>query len=130
MGLGPFFWRRGGQQLSKNFFLLLHFIYFFLSTIIIFFSGMGVSIFRVFEFPSDQVSELPSFQVSKCPSIQGREGGGTNERPGTDHVTSGPMGGLKKTVLNGTNRQTDTHTHRDRRTWRLYDQLGPVGPSW
>ena len=24
--------------------------------------------------------------------------------------------------------QTDTQTHR--RTWRLYDQLGPVGPSW
>ena len=26
-------------------------------------------------------------------------GGGTNETPGTDHVTSGPMGGLEKTPI-------------------------------
>ena len=30
-----------------------------------------------------------------------------NERPGTDHVTSGPLRGLKKTAPNGKNRQTD-----------------------
>ena len=34
----------------------------------------------------------------------------------------------KKTALNGADRQTEAQTHR--RTWRLYDQLGPVGPSW
>ena len=36
-------------------------------------------------------------------------GGGTNARPGTDHVTSGPMRGLIKTAPDGTNRQTDRH---------------------
>ena len=30
----------------------------------------------------------------------------------------------KKTALDG------AHRHLHRRTWRLYDQLGPVGPSW
>ena len=36
-------------------------------------------------------------------------GGGTNERSGTDHVTSGPMRGLEKTAPNGTNGNTDRH---------------------
>ena len=39
----------------------------------------------------------------------------TDERPGTDHVISGPMRGLKKTASDGANKQTDTHTDR------LYD---------
>ena len=39
-------------------------------------------------------------------------GGRTNERPGIDHVTSGPMISLKKTAPDGANRQTDRHvTH-------------------
>ena len=37
--------------------------------------------------------------------------GGTNERPGSDHVISGPMRGLRKTA----NTQTDI------KTWRFYD---------
>ena len=42
------------------------------------------------------------------------EGGRTNERPGTDHVFSGPMRGLRKTAPNGANRHPgrQTHTHR------------------
>ena len=32
-------------------------------------------------------------------------GGGTNERPGIDHVSSGPMRGLEKTAPNGAHRQ-------------------------
>ena len=48
--------------------------------------------------------------------------GGTNERRGTDHVTWGPMRGLKKTAPDGANR------HTDRQTWRLSDWIGPVGP--
>ena len=43
-------------------------------------------------------------------------GGETNERPETDHVTSGPKTGPeKKTAPNG------AHTQTDRRTRRLYD---------
>ena len=39
--------------------------------------------------------------------------GATNERPGTDHVISGPMRGLEKNpAADGTDRQT--HTHSDR----------------
>ena len=44
-------------------------------------------------------------------------GGGrglTNERPGTDHVISGPMRGLEKNCTQWrrkTNRHTDTQTH-------------------
>ena len=37
-------------------------------------------------------------------------GGGTNERPGTDHVTRGPMRGLKKTAPDGANTPTDMAT--------------------
>ena len=49
-----------------------------------------------------------------------------NERPGSDHVTWGPMRGLKKLHGMGTsNRQTDTHT--DTRTSWLLDQLGQEG---
>ena len=40
-------------------------------------------------------------------------GGGTNERPGTDHVTSGPMRGLGKKLHPMAQNQstTDPHTH-------------------
>ena len=34
----------------------------------------------------------------------------TNERPGTDHVISGPMRGLKKPAFDGANKLTDTQT--------------------
>ena len=37
-------------------------------------------------------------------------GGLTNERPGTDHVISGPMRGLKKTASDGADTQTNTQT--------------------
>ena len=33
--------------------------------------------------------------------------GGTNERPGTEHVTSRPMRGLEKTVTDSAHIQTD-----------------------
>ena len=48
----------------------------------------------------------------------------TNERPGTDHKISGPMRCQEeeKTAPDGANRQTE------RRTWTLYDRIGPVGP--
>ena len=36
--------------------------------------------------------------------------GGTNERPETDHVTSGPMRGLEKTAPHGTEPETDWAT--------------------
>ena len=39
-------------------------------------------------------------------------GGGGNERPGTDHMTSGPIRGLKKTAPDGTDRQADRQTNR------------------
>ena len=54
---------------------------------------------------------LPSFRVSKFPSFERREGGRTNERPGTDHVISGPMRGLEKTVFDGADNQTNKQTH-------------------
>ena len=38
----------------------------------------------------------------------------TNERPGTDDVTSGPMKGLEKKL------------HRMAQTWQLFDKIGPV----
>ena len=39
--------------------------------------------------------------------------GGTNEWPGTDHVTSGPMSGLQKEPApNDTDTQTFRQTHR------------------
>ena len=34
----------------------------------------------------------------------------TNEMPGIDHVTLGPMRGLEKNAPNGANRQTDKQT--------------------
>ena len=37
------------------------------------------------------------------------EGGRTNDRPGTDHVTSGPMRHLEKTAHDGADRQTLGH---------------------
>ena len=39
-------------------------------------------------------------------------GGLTNERPGTDHVISGPMRGLKKHCIRW-RRHTNKHTHTD-----------------
>ena len=42
----------------------------------------------------------------------GREGGRTNDMPGTDHVTSGPKKCLKKTAYDGADRQTG-HGHAD-----------------
>ena len=54
----------------------------------------------------------------------GSEGGLTNERPRTDHVTWGPMRGLEKNRMgrgHSTDRQTDMLTTRP--TW-------PRGPSW
>ena len=43
-------------------------------------------------------------------------GGGTNERPGIDHVTSGPMSGLNKKM------QPMPHTHTENHglTWRRH----------
>ena len=96
---------------------------------LIFFGGLVSEFpsFRVSELPSFRVSEFPSYQVSEFPSFQRREGGRTNERPGTDHVISGPMRGLGK---NCTRWRTQTDRQTDTRTWQLYDQLGPVGQSW
>ena len=37
-------------------------------------------------------------------------GGGTNERPGTDYVTSGSMRGPDKTAPDGANKHTDRQT--------------------
>ena len=68
--------------------------------------------FRVSKLPSYRVSESPSFQVSKFPSFKRREGGRTNERPGTDHVTSGPMSGLGKNCTRW-RKHTYTHTQMD-----------------
>ena len=63
------------------------------------------------EFLSFRVTELPIFQVSKFPSFQRREGGRTNDRPGTDHVISGPMRGLEKNCTDGADRHTHGHGH-------------------
>ena len=38
--------------------------------------------------------------------------GRTNERPGTDHVISGPMRGLKKTAPDGADRKINKQTDR------------------
>ena len=46
--------------------------------------------------------------------LGGREGGKTNERPGTDLVISGPMRGLEKNCTHWrkqADRQTDGQTH-------------------
>ena len=69
----------------------------------------GFPSFWISEFLSFRVSKLPNFRVSKFPSFQRREGGRTNGRPGTDHVISGQMRGLKKRIgwRKHTNRQTD-----------------------
>ena len=50
------------------------------------------------------------------------EGGGTNERPGTDHVTKGPMRGLQKLQL-----MPQTDTEKDIWTWRLYAESAQWG---
>ena len=81
---------------------------------ILFFLMGGLGNIPVSKLPSFRISKLPSYQVSKFPSFQVREGGLTNERPGTDHVISGPMRGLEKTAPDGAN--THTHTHPDMAT--------------
>ena len=56
-------------------------------------------------FAGRLIFNLISFCWSKF--FWGMEGGeGTNDRPGADHVTSGPMRGLEKTAPDG----ADTHT--------------------
>ena len=53
-----------------------------------------------------------------------KPGGRINERPGTDHVVSGPMRGLKKTAPDG----ADTHIHGHANTmtesarWGLFSE--------
>ena len=73
------------------------------------------------ELPSFLVTELPSYRVSKFPSLQGREGGRTNERPGSDHLISGPMRGLGKNCPNGADRHTHSQTdgHSDSNTVKV-----------
>ena len=69
--------------------------------------------FQVSKFPSFWVSEFPSYRVSKFPSFQVSKGGRINERPGTDHVISGPMRGLGKNCTwwrKHTDRQRDMAT--------------------
>ena len=43
---------------------------------------------------------------------EGGEPWRTNERPGTDHVISGPMRGLEKTATDGANRHPEIHTDK------------------
>ena len=57
-------------------------------------------------------------EVKKKNEEGGGEGGRTNEKPGTDHVTSGPIKGLEKTATDGTDTQTSRQTSR--LTWQLY----------
>ena len=45
-----------------------------------------------------------------------REGGSTNERPGTDHVTSGPMRGLEKKLQPMAQNHTITEPQMDKAT--------------
>ena len=54
---------------------------------------------------------------------KGERGGRANDRPGTDHLTSRPLRGLRKNAPVGTN----IRTHTQRRTWPLYEWIGPVG---
>ena len=42
--------------------------------------------------------------------------GAANERPGTDHVTSGPTGGLEKNASDGADGQSDRQTDRQMAT--------------
>ena len=42
--------------------------------------------------------------------------GGTNERPGTNHMTSGPMRGLTKSCSDGAKPHTHTNTHTHTQT--------------
>ena len=63
------------KQFKKRFFNLYNF----------FLGGQGVS-FKVFDFPSFQVSKFLRFQVSKWE-------GGPMRGLGTDYVISGPMRG-------------------------------------
>ena len=89
-----------------------------------FFRGLSLALRSHDQIPASHWSTPPP------PPLRWSGGGGgglTNERPGSGHVTWGPMRGLEKNCTRW-RRQTDTNTHR--RTWRLYDQLGPVGRSW
>ena len=51
-------------------------------------------------------------------------GGLTNERPGTNHVISGPMGGCKKTASDGANTHTKKQTHGHRNSMTELAQWG------
>ena len=75
------------------------------------FFGVGPNIFFVGVKKREGGSKF--FSEGRCGGGWLRERGRTNERPGTDHVTSGQMRGFKKSAPNGTNKQTDT--------WRLYN---------
>ena len=96
------------------------------------------------KFLSYRVSKFPSFQVSKGR----RKAGRTNERPGTDHVTSGPIRGLGKKLhlMAHTDKQTNGHgdfmtnsaqwgqvgenlvvKFRNIETYVYFHQIGPLG---
>ena len=64
-------------------------------------------------FVEQPLASPESAENKKHIFLGGREGGKTNERPGTDLVISGPMRGLEKNCTHWrkqTDRQTDTHT--------------------
>ena len=53
----------------------------------------------------------------------------TNEGPGTDHVMSGPMRGLKKTAPDGADRQTDKEKHGHGNSMTNLAKWGQVGEN-
>ena len=62
-------------------------------------------------FPSFQVSRFPSFQGQREGGMEWGRKGGTMRGRWTDHVISGPMGGLKKLhPLGQTDKPTDMVT--------------------
>ena len=78
--------------------------------------GWGFPSFWVSKFPSFQVTEFTSFQVSK-----GEMEGGPMRGLELIMWSQGQWEASKKTC-------TQWRTHLDKRTWRLYDWNGPVGP--
>ena len=87
---------RGSKQTKKLRAVRGHDFLIFSYLFIYFFFGGGLTFF----------CEGPNFSSS---FLAGR---GSNERPRTDHGGSGPMGGLKKTAPNDTNRERDKHPDR------------------
>ena len=64
------------------------------------------------------------------PPLYGREGGLTNERPGSGHVIWGSMRGLeKKTAPDGADRHTDTQTEGHGNSMTNSAQRGQVGEN-